>query len=56
MPGTEADDVFVLETNVAPGMTETSTYPMALAEAGLDFGVFCRDLAAQAARRHGHSA
>jgi D-alanine-D-alanine ligase len=53
---TEAGEVFVLETNVAPGMTETSTYPMALAEAGLDFGGFCRDLAAQAARRNGLSA
>jgi D-alanine-D-alanine ligase len=53
---TEAGEVFVLETNVAPGMTETSTYPMALAEAGLDFGGFCRDLAAQAAHRHGLSA
>lgn len=50
---TEAGEVVVLETNVAPGMTETSTYPMALAEKGLDFGVFCRDLAAQAAHRHG---
>ncbi|MFC5724141.1 D-alanine--D-alanine ligase [Streptomyces gamaensis] len=49
---TGAGEVFVLETNVAPGMTETSTYPMALSEAGLDFGVFCRDLAAQAAHRH----
>ena len=43
--------VHVLETNVAPGMTETSTYPIALAAAGLDFGVVCRDLAAGAARR-----
>jgi D-alanine-D-alanine ligase len=51
---TEAGEVFVLETNVAPGMTET--YPMALAEAGLDFGVFCRDLAVLAAHRHGLSA
>ncbi|MCC9707338.1 D-alanine--D-alanine ligase [Streptomyces sp. MNU76] len=50
---TEAGEVFVLETNVAPGMTETSTYPMALEEEGLDFGHFCRDLAAQAAHRHG---
>jgi D-alanine-D-alanine ligase len=41
----------VLETNVAPGMTETSTFPMALDAAGLDFGVVCRDLAALAAAR-----
>lgn len=53
---TGAGEVFVLETNVAPGMTETSTYPMALEEAGLDFGGFCRDLAAQAAQRNGLSA
>lgn len=53
---TEAGEVFVLETNVAPGMTETSTYPMALEAAGIDFGVFCRDLAAQAAQRHSLSA
>lgn len=53
---TQAGEVFVLETNVAPGMTETSTYPMALAEQGLDFGLSCRDLAAQAARRSGLSA
>ncbi|MFG2960884.1 D-alanine--D-alanine ligase [Streptomyces sp. NPDC048291] len=52
---TPAGEVVVLETNVAPGMTETSTYPVALSEAGYDFGVFCRDLAAQAARRHGRS-
>ncbi|MGW4034363.1 hypothetical protein ACWEFL_34570 [Streptomyces sp. NPDC004838] len=49
---TEAGDVVVLETNVAPGMTGTSTYPMTIAEAGLDFGVFCRDLAAQAVHRN----
>jgi D-alanine-D-alanine ligase len=42
---------FVLETNVAPGMTPTSTFPIALREAGYDFGVFCRDLANHAATR-----
>lgn len=42
--------VHVLETNVAPGLTDTSTYPMAVEAAGLDFGLFCRDLAAHAAR------
>jgi D-alanine-D-alanine ligase len=45
------DRVFVLETNVAPGMTETSTFPIGLQAAGLDFGEVCRDLAAAAARR-----
>jgi D-alanine-D-alanine ligase len=43
----------VLETNVAPGMTETSTFPIALEAGGLDFGVVCRDLAALAAARTG---
>jgi D-alanine-D-alanine ligase len=48
----DADDrAFVLETNVAPGMTPTSTFPMALREAGYDFGLFCRDLATHAVTR-----
>ncbi|ESZ99950.1 D-alanine--D-alanine ligase [Frankia sp. B2] len=37
-----------LEVNVAPGMTDTSTWPMGLHAAGLDFAVVCRDLAAHA--------
>ena len=37
-----------LETNVAPGLTETSTFPMAAAAAGLDFALVCRELAHQA--------
>ena len=48
-----SDRAFVLETNVAPGMTPTSTFPMALREAGYDFGVFCRDLASHAIGRAG---
>ncbi|MFI6577810.1 D-alanine--D-alanine ligase [Nocardiopsis sp. NPDC050513] len=40
-----------LETNVAPGLTETSTFPMAAAAAGLDFAVVCRELAHQALLR-----
>jgi D-alanine-D-alanine ligase len=47
----ERGSAFVLETNVAPGMTPTSTFPMALKTAGHDFGVFCRDLASHAANR-----
>lgn len=43
--------VTFLETNVAPGLTETSTFPMAAAAAGLDFGVVCRELAHQALLR-----
>jgi D-alanine-D-alanine ligase len=45
------DQVFFLEVNVAPGMTETSTLPMAFQAAGLDLGVACRDLLCLAAAR-----
>lgn len=41
----------VLETNVAPGMTETSTFPIALRTAGYDLGITCQRLVAQAAAR-----
>jgi D-alanine-D-alanine ligase len=44
-------EVFFLGANVAPGMTDTSTLPMALEAAGLDFGVLCRDLLLHAAAR-----
>jgi D-alanine-D-alanine ligase len=37
-----------LEVNVAPGMTETSTYPQALAAAGLDLGAVVQALVTQA--------
>ena len=40
-----------LEVNVAPGMTETSLLPMAVAAAGLDLGTVCRDLLTAAAAR-----
>lgn len=43
--------VHILETNVAPGMTSTSTWPMGLAASGREFGLVCRDLAAHAAAR-----
>lgn len=46
-----AGRVHVLETNVAPGMTDTSTFPIGLRAAGYDFAVVCRDLAARAATR-----
>jgi D-alanine-D-alanine ligase len=48
---TPAGDVLFLEANVAPGMTDTSTLPMALEAAGLDFGATCRDLLLRAAAR-----
>jgi D-alanine-D-alanine ligase len=44
-------EVYFLEVNVAPGMTETSTLPMALAAAGRDLGVTCRELLRIAASR-----
>jgi D-alanine-D-alanine ligase len=44
-------EVFFLEANVAPGMTETSTLPMALEAAGRSLGTVCRDLLSQAAAR-----
>ncbi len=40
-----------LEVNVAPGMTETSLFPMAVAAAGLDLGELCVRLLSQAASR-----
>lgn len=43
--------VWFLEVNVAPGMTETSLFPQAVAAAGLDFGTILRELADTAARR-----
>jgi D-alanine-D-alanine ligase len=44
-------EVLFLEANVAPGMTDTSTLPMALEAAGRDFGALCRELLLLAARR-----
>ena len=43
--------VVFLEANVAPGMTETSLFPMALQAAGMDFGITCRELAHRALLR-----
>ncbi|WP_397222484.1 D-alanine--D-alanine ligase family protein [Nocardiopsis lambiniae] len=48
---TDDGEVIFLETNVAPGLTETSTFPMAASAAGLDFAVLCRELAHQALLR-----
>lgn len=46
------DDVPVfLETNVAPGMTETSLVPLAFEAAGLELGEVCEDLVRQARLR-----
>lgn len=40
-----------LEVNVAPGLTETSTFPLAVEAAELDFAQVCRDLAFNAWKR-----
>jgi D-alanine-D-alanine ligase len=42
---------FFLEVNVSPGLTVTSTFPMALESAGRDLGATCRDLLLLAAAR-----
>ncbi|GLX01029.1 D-alanine--D-alanine ligase [Microtetraspora sp. NBRC 16547] len=42
---------YFLEVNVAPGMTETSLFPMAAEAAGRDLGTLCKGLLELAARR-----
>lgn len=44
--------VWFLEVNVAPGLTETSTVPLAVSAAGLDLGELMADLVRTATRRH----
>ena len=43
--------VWVLEVNVAPGFTETSTVPLSIQAAGLDLGKVCASLVQAAAAR-----
>ncbi|WP_035813001.1 D-alanine--D-alanine ligase family protein [Jiangella gansuensis] len=43
---------WLLDVNVAPGMTETSLLPQAVQAAGLDLGLLARDLLAVAVGRH----
>ncbi len=47
----DSGEGFFLEVNVAPGMTDTSTLPMALEAGGFGFGLVCRDLLLVAAQR-----
>lgn len=49
---TEGGEIYVLETNIAPGMTETSSVPLALEAAGFNFAEFCRAIVTEAARGH----
>ena len=44
--------VWFLEVNVAPGLTETSTVPLAVSAAGLDLGELIADLVRTATQRH----
>jgi D-alanine-D-alanine ligase len=46
-----AGAVYFLEVNVAPGMTSTSTLPMAMRAAGIDLGSCCAALLKRAAER-----
>lgn len=48
---TPAGEIYFLEVNVAPGMTETSLFPRAVQAAGLDLSDVCTDLVEQAAHR-----
>ncbi len=43
--------VWFLEVNVAPGLTETSTVPLAVTAAGLDLGELAADLVRAAVAR-----
>jgi len=45
------EEIYVLEANVAPGMTETSLLPLAVEAAGLELAAVCRDLVERAATR-----
>jgi D-alanine-D-alanine ligase len=49
----ETGEVYFLEVNVSPGMTETSTLPMALDAAGYEFSAACLTLLTLSAER-GH--
>jgi D-alanine-D-alanine ligase len=46
---------WILEVNVAPGMTETSLLPMAAAAAELDLGELCKSALSRAMNRSGRS-
>jgi D-alanine-D-alanine ligase len=47
----EAGEVWFLEVNVAPGLTETSTVPLSVQAAGLDLGELVAELVRLAAAR-----
>jgi D-alanine-D-alanine ligase len=45
-------ELFVLEANTIPGMTETSLLPKAAAAAGTSFPALCEEIAELSLRRH----
>ncbi len=47
-----ADEVYVLEVNTIPGMTETSLLPKIARQAGYEFGDFIEEILKDAIRRH----
>ena len=51
----DGEPVF-LEVNVSPGMTETSSVPLAIEAAGWSLGKMCADLVRAAAARRSPSA
>ena len=51
----DGEPVF-LEVNVSPGMTETSSVPLAIEAAGWSLGKMCADLVRAAAARHAQPA
>lgn len=48
----DSGEVWFLEVNVAPGMTETSLVPLSIEAEGLDLGDVCADLVRAAVARH----
>jgi UDP-N-acetylmuramate--L-alanine ligase len=50
------DQIFVLEVNTLPGLTQTSLLPNSAAAAGIDFDELCQRLVRDAMRRNGRKA
>ncbi|MBQ2945426.1 MAG: D-alanine--D-alanine ligase [Clostridia bacterium] len=48
---TETGEIFVIETNATPGMTETSLLPKEAAAAGIGYGELCERLLQKAVKR-----
>lgn len=50
----EQDNVYVLEVNTIPGMTQTSLLPKAASVAGFSFEELCQRIVEASLREHGH--